>query len=94
MESKRGVNLEEPGLRTWAGLEPAPTKPVRTESTPIRSGDSLHAQSKPNHQIKTKPLSEIVRQLKTFSARRVNQLRKTPGNPVWQRNYYEHVIRN
>jgi hypothetical protein len=75
-------------------LEPAPTKPVRTESTPIRSGDSLRAEVKPNHQIKTKPLPEIVRQLKTFSARRVNQLRKTPGRHVWQRNYYEHVIRN
>jgi REP element-mobilizing transposase RayT len=23
----------------------------------------------------------------------INRLRNTPGNPVWQRNYYEHVIR-
>ncbi len=22
------------------------------------------------------------------------QIRNTPGTPVWQRNYYEHVIRN
>ena len=43
---------------------------------------------------KMKPFSEIVRQLKTFSARRINQLRKMPGRPVWQRNYYEHIIRN
>jgi putative transposase len=40
------------------------------------------------------PLSEIVRALKSFSARRINILRKTPGIPVWQRNYYEHIIRN
>ena len=40
------------------------------------------------------PLSEIVRALKTFSARRINTLRGTPGVPVWQRNYYEHIIRN
>jgi REP element-mobilizing transposase RayT len=39
------------------------------------------------------PLSEIVRQLKTFSARRINKMRGTPGIQVWQRNYYEHVIR-
>ncbi|MDH4162524.1 MAG: transposase [Nitrospirota bacterium] len=39
-------------------------------------------------------LSEIVRALKTFSSRRINASRKTPGMPVWQRNYYEHVIRN
>jgi len=39
-------------------------------------------------------LPEIVRQFKTFSARRINELRGTPGLPVWQRNYYEHIIRN
>jgi REP element-mobilizing transposase RayT len=39
-------------------------------------------------------LSEIVRALKTFSARNINALRQTPGLAVWQRNYHEHVIRN
>ena len=39
-------------------------------------------------------LPEIVRAFKTFSARRINGLRHTPGVPVWQRNYYEHIIRN
>ncbi len=39
-------------------------------------------------------LPEIVRQLKTFSAKRINTLRLTPGMPVWQRNYDEHCIRN
>lgn len=39
-------------------------------------------------------LSEIVRQLKTFSARRINKIRDTQGVPVWQRNYYERVIRD
>ena len=38
-------------------------------------------------------LPEIVRGFKTFSSRRINELRGTPGTPVWQRNYYEHVIR-
>ncbi len=39
-------------------------------------------------------LSEIVRALKTFSSRRINKLRNRPGVPVWQRNYYERIIRN
>ncbi len=39
-------------------------------------------------------LFEIVRAFKTFSARRINESRETSGTPVWQRNYYEHVIRN
>lgn len=38
-------------------------------------------------------LTEIVRAFKTFSARSVNRLRGMQGSAVWQRNYYEHVIR-
>jgi putative transposase len=26
--------------------------------------------------------------------KRINALRNTPGVPIWQRNYYEHIIRN
>ena len=39
-------------------------------------------------------LSEIVRALKTFSSRRINELRQTPGSKLWQRNYWEHIVRN
>ena len=39
-------------------------------------------------------LPTIIRSLKSITSRRINELRKTPGFPVWQRNYYEHIIRN
>jgi hypothetical protein len=26
--------------------------------------------------------------------KRINELRHTPGAPIWQRNYYEHIIRD
>lgn len=39
-------------------------------------------------------LPEMVRAFKTFAARRINERRGTPGVPVWQRNYYEHVVRD
>ena len=39
-------------------------------------------------------LPEIIRGFKTFSALRINQLRCITGVPVWQRNYYEHIIRH
>jgi len=44
--------------------------------------------------VKRCGLSEIIRAFKTFSSRRINELRGRHGIPVWQRNYYEHVIRN
>lgn len=36
----------------------------------------------------------MIRIFKSFSTTRINQLRKMRGAPVWQRNYYEHIIRN
>ena len=38
-------------------------------------------------------LPEIIRAFKTFSSRQINKFRNMPGTSVWQRNYYEHVIR-
>jgi REP element-mobilizing transposase RayT len=36
----------------------------------------------------------IIRAFKSAVTTRINQLRGIPGTPVWQRNYWEHVIRN
>jgi REP element-mobilizing transposase RayT len=36
----------------------------------------------------------IVRAYKSAVTSRINQLRGTSGAPVWQRNYWEHIIRN
>ncbi|MBU0518326.1 transposase [bacterium] len=48
---------------------------------------------KPAPTLRRHPLSEIIRALKSFSSRRINKIRKTPGRPFWQRNYYERVLR-
>jgi len=39
-------------------------------------------------------LPKIIGYLKMNSAKHINQSRNTPGVPVWQRNYYERIIRN
>jgi putative transposase len=39
-------------------------------------------------------LPEVVRAFKTFSARRINENRGVRAAPVWQRNYYEHIVRD
>ena len=36
----------------------------------------------------------IVRSYKSAVSYRINLMRSTDGVPVWQRNYYEHIIRN
>jgi REP element-mobilizing transposase RayT len=41
---------------------------------------------------KRTPLSEIMRQFKTFSAKRINETRGTPSVSVWQRSYFDRII--
>jgi len=36
----------------------------------------------------------IVRLFKSTTTKQINQLRQMPMQPLWQRNYHEHVIRN
>jgi putative transposase len=39
-------------------------------------------------------LGSLVGAYKSTCARLINGIRGTPGSPVWQRNYFEHIIRN
>lgn len=39
-------------------------------------------------------LGNIVGAFKTVVARSINEHRDTPGRPVWQRNYDEHIVRD
>ncbi|MHB8713677.1 MAG: transposase [Trichloromonadaceae bacterium] len=39
-------------------------------------------------------LSKVVGYLKMNTAKGINQMRNNPGVPVWQRDYYERVIRD
>jgi len=41
-----------------------------------------------------KPLGRLIGAFKTVSTKRINELHLTSGGPFWQRNYYEHIIRN
>jgi REP element-mobilizing transposase RayT len=41
-----------------------------------------------------KSVGAMMAGFKSAVTRRINDLRGTPYSPAWQRNYYEHVIRN
>ena len=36
----------------------------------------------------------VVRSFKSAATKRINEIRQTPGAAVWERNYYERVIRD
>lgn len=39
-------------------------------------------------------LPTIVRSFKSAVTKRINEISQSPGVPVWQRSYYEHIIRD
>lgn len=39
-------------------------------------------------------LSKIMGRFKMVSSKHINTQRKTSGFPLWQRNYWEHVVRD
>ncbi len=66
---------------------PLPRAPRRT---------SHDGESHPDKTLHRPPrsLSSFVAGFKSAVTKCINQIRKTPGAPVWQRNYYEHIIRD
>ncbi len=70
-----------------------------SEGDPERE-DALHPNitGNPNLPPKmgTKPgsLGAVIQSFKSVTARKINKLDQTPGAKIWQRNYFEHIIRN
>ena len=51
------------------------------------------SQTAPTGVSAAKPLGRLVGAFKTRATSLINAIRVTPTNPVWQRNYHEHVVR-
>ncbi len=59
----------------------------RSRTTPTTDGTSRANASR-------KPLGRIIGAFKTVSTKKINRLRDTAGVSIWQRGYYEHIIRS
>ena len=57
------------------------------QAAPFLPGNTGAASSAPT-------LGHVLRTFKSISAHQVNRLLARTGQPLWQRNYYEHIIRN
>ena len=74
------------------GAQPAVPKPTSTHSM-TRAQQAAPLQRNFGD-MPASAIPTIVRSFKSAVTKRINQLRDNQGAPVWQRNYYEHVIRN
>jgi putative transposase len=66
------------------------------DSLPVQwvgQGTTAQEMSHP-HRLESGSLGAVVGNFKSVTTRRINQMRHSPGAPVWQRNYYEHIVRD
>ncbi|MEM9766788.1 MAG: hypothetical protein AAF892_02750, partial [Cyanobacteria bacterium P01_D01_bin.71] len=89
-----GNNLMDNGISAKPAppIAPPGTRPGIPPGDGTRSPNPIPSGQSGNG--KRHGIPEIVRGYKTFSARRINRMRRVRGVPVWQRNYWERIIRD
>ena len=55
--------------------------------------DSVGDESLP-HGTQPGSLAAIMQNIQSVTARKINKIKKIQGQKLWQRNYWEHIIRN
>ena len=74
--------------------ETSPAAVIATGRTPFAPTEERLFQTIRPKGPKPLSLSSFIAGCKSAVTKRINEIRRTPGLPVWQRNYYEHVIRD
>jgi len=59
--------------------------------TPLSASSTIDERRLPS---KRPTLGQIIAYLKYQTTKQINAARGMPGVPVWQRNYYEHIVRS
>ena len=69
------------GATQWV----APTKPGSHTENKMRGGKNI---------IVSNSIGSMLGQFKSAATKRIRPSGDTPGAPIWQRNYWEHIIRD
>lgn len=59
-----------------------------------KNASPLRSTTQQSHGTQTGSLGAIMQNFKSVSTRKINTMNNTPGVSLWQRNYYDHIIRN
>jgi putative transposase len=81
-----GAHSLVPALWGCAPLQD-PRPPHQKLCAPLQT--PIHTLSRP-----PRSLGSFIAGFKSIVTKRINIQRATPGAPVWQRNYYEHIVRD
>ena len=74
-------------------LRDTPARTRATQRVAPTTGDT-GAPSTDAHGPARDSIGAIIGQFKSITTKRINEIRNTQGSPLWQRNYYEAVLRD
>ena len=84
--------LRTAALRPWVGLDSYVVMPNHFHGIfEIMPGRATRRVAPTT--LASNSVGAIVGQFKSAAGRRINAIRGTPGAPVWQRNYFERIVR-
>ncbi len=95
--------IQTPKIRTTVSLDEFVIMPDHLHGIIIieetSTGVSRYAPSEehsdtPMFRSPSRTLGAIIRGFKSSSTKAINQFREAPGIKLWQRDYYDHIIRN
>jgi len=87
-----GANGGSPINETITAVNANDVSPKTTDNT--TRAHSHAPLRKPKFSLKPKTIGSFVAGFKSITTKRINQINKAPGRSIWQRNYYEHIIRD
>ncbi len=89
---RRGVRPNAPTMPNTATMPNAHTNPTTlknmTKSQPLDSDPNA-----PCFKLHPKTIGALMSGFKSSVTKQINILRQAPAEPVWQRNYWDHIIR-
>ena len=89
------LKITHPTLKTTQLGESQGTQPVTTRDTPPQSGTPPACPYERGFGgAVAHSLSTVTGQFKSITTKRLNGKWGVSGTKIWQRNYYEHIIRN
>ncbi|MBI4776817.1 MAG: transposase [Deltaproteobacteria bacterium] len=88
--------LNTPVLRPNAALDEFIVMPNRVHGIVVilKRGRGVLQYAPTGPRSPSQTIGAVLRGFKSATTKQINESRNTPGGRVWQRNYYEHIIRN
>lgn len=92
-----GATRQDP-IRPWSDAGPSQTiTTVSTDGSPLRqtiTNENTNGSPLRPNGPKPSSLGAILAQFKSRVTKRIWKIPEFKGMPIWQRNYYEHILRN